>query len=242
MPQGPHRHVSRTIYVLARDPVGAKTRLAPELDAGARTRLASAMLEDVLAAAGGIGDELVVVTDARSIEPVAARAGATTLRLAPGGTNTAAVAAFRDAAARDRATALVLAADLPLLSPDDVAALFAASSSSPVVVAPDRHGRGTNALLLTPPAAIAPAFGPGSLAAHRERASRAGLRSAEVVRRGLSHDVDEIDDLRLVFDDALLGDRTRSCLAALGEHGLVSHPGTARAHDVRSDATAGRRP
>ena len=55
-----------------------------------------------------------------------------------------------------------------------------------VTVVPDRHGTGTNALLLAPPDAIAPAFGPGSRERHAERAERAGLdgrgRAARVAR------------------------------------------------------------
>ena len=44
------------------------------------------------------------------------------------------------------------------------------------MIVPDRHGSGTNGLLLSPPDAIAPSFGPDSCARHRALAERAGAR------------------------------------------------------------------
>src|SRR3970040_1865065 len=43
-----------------------------------------------------------------------------------------------------------------------------------VLAVPDRHGGGTNALLVSPPAAIEPAFGDGSFRAHASAAAAAG--------------------------------------------------------------------
>ena len=45
-----------------------------------------------------------------------------------------------------------------------------------VVIVPDRHGTGTNGLLLAPPDAIAPSFGPDSCERHRALARAAGVR------------------------------------------------------------------
>ena len=88
-----------------------------------------------------------------------------------------------------------------------------------VVIVPDRHGAGTNALLLSPPDVIEPSFGPGSFARHAARAHAAGtvVRVAEI--RSLGLDVDTPDDLR-VLRDALAArpdgaPRTRELLACL---------------------------
>ena len=43
------------------------------------------------------------------------------------------------------------------------------------MIVPDRHGTGTNGLLLAPPDAIAPSFGPGSCERHRALARAAGV-------------------------------------------------------------------
>jgi len=67
--------------------------------------------------------------------------------------------------------------------------------SGRVAIVPDRHGSGTNALLLSPPDAIGPAIGPGSCARHADRARRAGHEVAVEPLDSLGLDVDTPDDL-----------------------------------------------
>ena len=64
-----------------------------------------------------------------------------------------------------------------------------------MVIVPDRHGEGTNALLLSPPDAIEPSFGPGSLARHVAAAEAAGVAHAVERMPTLMIDVDTGDDL-----------------------------------------------
>ena len=75
---------------------------------------------------------------------------------------------------------LLVPGDCPALDPAEVSALLAHDAG--VVIVPDRHGAGTNALLLTPPDVMAPAFGEGSFARHS--GSRAGRGRASAGRRG----------------------------------------------------------
>ena len=65
-----------------------------------------------------------------------------------------------------------------------------------MVLAPDRHGRGTNALLLDPPDVIDPAFGGDSRAGHAWLASSADAAFVEVPDV-LGLDLDTPDDLLL---------------------------------------------
>src|SRR3546814_18344636 len=60
------------------------------------------------------------------------------------------------------------------------------------LLAPDRHGSGTNAIALMAAAPFEFAFGENSLALHR---TTSGRRAAIVRRLGLSLDVDTPDDL-----------------------------------------------
>lgn len=90
---------------------------------------------------------------------------------------------------------LVIAADLPWVSPSDIIALVLAAGPETLVLAPSRDGTGTNALLVPPGVRMRPAYGEGSRAAHRREARRLGLRLAEVVRPGLGFDVDRPEDL-----------------------------------------------
>ncbi len=73
-----------------------------------------------------------------------------------------------------------------------------------VVLVTDRHGTGTNALGLRPPDVIDFAFGPGSRAAHRERAAAAGARYVEL-DGPLTVDLDTPEDL--VFVESVAPER-----------------------------------
>ncbi len=70
---------------------------------------------------------------------------------------------------------VLLAGDCPLLDPRELDRLLTGIPSRYVGIVPDRHGTGTNALLLSPPDAIVPAFGEGSRARHVEAARLAGI-------------------------------------------------------------------
>lgn len=84
---------------------------------------------------------------------------------------------------------LIIHADLPLVTPDDVEALLAAARGGGAI-APDRHGTGVNALALDTGVSIDFRFGPGSFALHREQAALAVF-----ARPGLALDIDTPDDL-----------------------------------------------
>ena len=91
---------------------------------------------------------------------------------------------------------MILPADLPLLTPEDVQAVLEAMGPPPaVVLAPDGHGESTNALLMAPPGVIACRYGPGSFARHLAEAHQAGLEPRIVERRGLAWDLDWPEDL-----------------------------------------------
>jgi 2-phospho-L-lactate guanylyltransferase len=115
---------------------------------------------------------------------------------------------------------LLVPGDCPALDPQEVGTLLESRADPPqVVIVPDRHGSGTNALLLAPPDAVAPSFGAGSLARHaaRARAASATVKVRDVPSLGL--DVDTPDDLaalRAALDTRpSLARRTREVLERL---------------------------
>lgn len=99
---------------------------------------------------------------------------------------------------------LVLFGDLPLLNGDDIRNLV--RRAVPVVIAPDRHGAGTNALFLRL-SAIAPnerfefQFGEGSYARHVAEAHRLGLDVATSISAGTAFDLDTPADLEALLTD-----------------------------------------
>jgi 2-phospho-L-lactate guanylyltransferase len=94
---------------------------------------------------------------------------------------------------------LVLPADLPLITRDDVLTLLGRAGEPPVVViAPDRHQKGTNALLISPIGLIEYDFGINSFQRHCQRAEQAGARLEIVNLPSLGLDLDLPEDLELV--------------------------------------------
>ncbi len=182
---------------------GAKSRLGEPLDAEERAELILALLrrtvEQALQATR-LADVVVVSMDAdllRRVEPL----GAATFLQRSEGLNEG-LAESRDAAAAETTAVMVIPADLPGVAAEAIDHLAEAAELAlgerpgrPVVaLVPDRHGRGTNALLIAPPDAIAFAFGEASRAAHAAAARVAGATYVEV-DGPLSFDLDTPDDL-----------------------------------------------
>lgn len=171
----------------------AKCRLANALGPDARRRLTNAMLRDVLAALAATPglDRIVLATS----EPMAAAFGYPIVDDGGGDLNAAIVRAARVLEAAGVERMLVLPADLPLAKPQEIARLLAAGRETQMVMVPDERRIGTNALLLSPPSAVAPHFGADSRARHAAAAKKMGLTSMELRLPNLGFDVDEPEDL-----------------------------------------------
>ncbi|HEX2414801.1 MAG TPA: 2-phospho-L-lactate guanylyltransferase [Thermoleophilaceae bacterium] len=187
----------RTIAILpVKSFAAAKQRLAGQLGAGSRQALAQAMFSDVLSSLRHVPglDAVVVVTADRVAEAAARGERVQVLRdTEQQGQSQAAAIGIRYALAADYHRVLLVPGDTPLLDPLEVAGLLA--QRSPLAIVPDRHGTGTNALLISPPDAIAPSFGPDSFARHVEAARAAGVEAAVERLSTLMLDVDTPDDL-----------------------------------------------
>ncbi len=184
----------------------AKQRLQHELTAGPRRALAEAMYCDVLVAlrrATSI-DRIVVVSADRGAQQIAGGYGATVLDDQERGHNAAAELAIRWALEAGSERVLLVPGDCPLLDPEELDELISRPvSARSAVIVPDRHGTGTNALLLTPPGSLAPAFGPGSCQRHEANAQSAGTAHEVVEVASLALDVDtpnDLDALRLSLE------------------------------------------
>ncbi len=200
--------MTTTVAIPVRGFEGAKSRLGAVLDAEERHDLVETMLHRTIAAAlatpGVI--EVIVVSPDPEVLALAGVAGARPLPQRSRGLNPALQEA-RAAATGERL--LILPGDLPTITPVDIARVLAAgdeAGSPSVVLVPDRHRRGTNALLLTPPDAIDPAFGGDSRAGHAWLAESADIRLLELPGV-LELDLDTPDDLLLA--EAMRRDGTR---------------------------------
>jgi 2-phospho-L-lactate guanylyltransferase len=172
----------------------AKSRLASVLEPGEREALMRGMLAHVVDAAGrarqiarvclvgpsrhGLPDDIPLLAD-------------------PGrGLNPALQAALDEVADEGVSRVIMVAADLPGVTPREID-LLALAPADAVAIAPDRHGTGTNALSLPLPAArdFTFGFGVNSCAYHRKEAQRLGLKLEIILSPGLEKDIDEPTDL-----------------------------------------------
>ena len=177
----------------------AKSRLSAVLTRDEREILSQQMLIntlDLLREVKEIERTLVVSRDTKALS-IARKHGARTVTEngAPE-LNNALARATVVAQQYDISGVLVIPADLPLMRIDDVEKLISKATDPPVVViAPDRHGRGTNALLSSPPSLIEYDFGIDSFERHVARAKASGVRIVICKNPSIGLDVDLPEDL-----------------------------------------------
>jgi 2-phospho-L-lactate guanylyltransferase len=228
----------RTIAILPVKSLGAaKQRLGGLLGAGSRRALAQAMFLDVMASLRQVPElDAIAVVTADSVAQDAARHERVVV-LEDGsedGQSAAAGIGIRHALAFDFDRALMVAGDTPLLDPRQVSEMLrrAERERLGVVVVPDRHGTGTNALLLSPPNAIDPGFGPGSRERHELRARTLGVPHVVDAVPSLVLDVDTPEDLEALTTELErrrgLAPLTRGTLRQLDRtHARRTHPARA---------------
>jgi len=201
----------RTVAVLpVKSFARAKQRIAGAVAGPDRRILAEAMVEDVLAALAAVDGlhGVVVVTAEIRAHALALEAGASVVPdPREAGQSFAAGVGIEAAVADGADRVLLVPGDCPALDPGEIESLLGSRRAAEVVIVPDRHGSGTNALLLSPPDAVTPTFGHGSFARHAATARAAGatVRVAQVPSLGL--DVDTPGDLAALR--AALGARSQ---------------------------------
>jgi 2-phospho-L-lactate/phosphoenolpyruvate guanylyltransferase len=212
----------------------AKQRLLEAVDRPARAALVKAMLADVLSSVCEAEriERVVVVTGEGRAERIAidhAERVTTPIEVLreprDRGHPEAATLGIVRAKALGAGCVALLPGDCPLLVAAELDAALARMVDGRVAVVPDRHGTGTNALLLAPVDAIGPAFGPGSCARHVERGRAAGYEVAVETLDSLALDLDTPQDLELMASALdLEPPRAPRTAAELARLGLVRSP------------------
>jgi 2-phospho-L-lactate/phosphoenolpyruvate guanylyltransferase len=201
----------------------AKQRLGASVADQLRLELARAMVADVLLALAQTSsiERTIVVTREDSVAQAASELGASVIvDELEAGQSAAATLGVQHALAQGFARVLCVPGDCPALDPAELDALLATSDAAGaplVTILPDRHGTGTNGLLLSPPDAIAPSFGPDSRERHGELAREAGIVARVEPLPSLLLDIDTGADLA-ALRERLAGHseraaRTRAVLA-----------------------------
>ncbi len=194
----------------------AKRRLAGGIDDERREAVVAAMLDDVLEAIGEARsvERTIVVSDEPGARERAAAAGAEVVPdPGEGGHPQAALAGIALAEQHGAECVVLLPGDCPLLESRELDRLLTGVPSSYVAIVPDRHGTGTNALVLAPPRALRPAFGEGSCARHVAAAREAGVPFAVEELASLALDLDTPADI-VALTRELERDRRRAARTA----------------------------
>lgn len=183
----------------------AKQRLEQALPSGTRRALAEAMVADVLTALGRTAaiDEVLVVSADPAAQRLAEGYGVRAID-DPGESGQSQAVARGAGVARELGAerVLCLSGDCPLMLPAELETLLGKPRTAEryAVVIPDRHGTGTNGLLLSPPDALTPSFGPDSFGRHLGLAQQAGLTVETGEVPSLALDVDTPDDLAALHE------------------------------------------
>lgn len=187
----------------------SKQRLAAVLDSEQRRRCCQAMTDDVLSAVTSLSglDGISLVSSAPEAKGLAQRFGVEYLdetALNASGLNAVLEASISELGRRGQQDVMVLHADLPLVTPAELAQVIDQYKTSPtpaMLIAGDRHGTGTNGLIV--PTASKPrlGFGAGSFSKHIEEAARLKLTPLKVVLSGFGRDIDLPEDLDYLINN-----------------------------------------
>ncbi|MFP4438597.1 MAG: 2-phospho-L-lactate guanylyltransferase [Chloroflexaceae bacterium] len=203
-PQSSIRHLHLVIPM--KDLARAKSRLSEILPPDARRTLVLEMLRRVLATLlpGREHHGTVAPADIESVWIMSAdptilalttELGARPLHDPTADLNAALEWARTVVTAAGADALLIIPADVPRITPADLAGLTASlQAGSALVIAPDRAGHGTNALGLRLPSPLPFQFGPDSFAQHLETARRLGLTAQIYASPTLALDVDTPED------------------------------------------------
>ncbi len=205
--------------------VRAKQRLGASVADTLRRELASAMVADVLAAltqCEAITQTIVVTSEPTVAHTALAQGAIVVADDAETGQPAAATLGVRRALREGFERVLCVPGDCPALDPAELDVLLGAHADDDqppaVLIVPDRHGSGTNGLLLAPPDAISPSFGPDSCERHRALALAAGVACRVERVPSLLLDIDtgaDLDALRARLAGHPAGAlRTRAVLGA----------------------------
>lgn len=170
-----------------------KSRLASVLSMAERSALVRRMLDRVLTAlrSARCVDHIIVVTPERE---TGLPDDIEVLNDEGLGLNEA-VELATDALASRFDASIIVAADIPYISPEEIDSLVNQARGYDMVVVPDRRGEGTNALWLRLPSSVSPQYGPHSAELHLGIAALRSLRAIQIEISGLSHDIDTPEDL-----------------------------------------------
>lgn len=175
----------------------SKKRLSTILSPRDRRSLAVVMLEDVLKALKSSAvHQIVVISPDSTVHLIANMFDVTCLSENRLGLNLAIEQATKWCIQHQSDSALILPADVPFVSPEDIAHIIEFGVQTPsLVLSPSRNG-GTNALFRRPADLMEASFGPNSYKRHIKEALEKGIEPKIYRSQRVSTDIDSEEDLK----------------------------------------------
>lgn len=180
----------------------AKARLAKVLSADERRALMLAMARDVLTALSRSKHLTGILIVSRTTEADALAQTFGTERCAESPTANLAQALIQASdyllSQLHASGAMIVPADVPLITPEEVDAVLAQHQQ--VTVIPDDENLGTNCLICSPPNCIGYVFDGRSFKPHVDAAFAAGITPTILPSAGFALDIDTPDDLKALLE------------------------------------------
>jgi 2-phospho-L-lactate guanylyltransferase len=175
----------------------AKSRLSSILTDDERKHFCVKMLEDVLETVNSTNHphETVVISKDPTVSKIAKNFEAAYLKERKTGLNKAVSEAVDWCIEMGAVSVLVLPADIPSVIPTELERIFTLGEKASMVISSSRNGKGTNALLLTPPNVSPIFYGPHSFQRHIKEAKKLKISCRRYTSPGLALDIDTIEDL-----------------------------------------------
>jgi len=180
----------------------SKRRLSPILTPKDRGKLTLVMLEDVLSAIkASTAQKILVVGSDIAVRELANTFGAIYTNEETTGLNTAVTDSIDWCMRKGADSVLVLPADIPMISPEDINTIIKLGnySESTVVLSPSNNG-GTNALFQKPPQLILARFGPKSFDKHIKQARDKGIPLKLHYSSSVAFDIDSEQDVKRLLE------------------------------------------
>jgi len=196
----------RAILIPVKEFRRSKERLAPHYSEDERAALARALCEDIFEIVAQVRvDRVYVVSGEAYALDLARQRDWRAIHEREQISESASVDGASRLCTGEGVRALLrLPIDIPLVTPADIEALFAALEPAPsVVIVPSRDGTGTNALLRSPPDLFPSHFGPDSFTLHLNEAEQVGAKIKIIRNERIALDIDEPKDLRAAADRGL---------------------------------------
>ena len=190
-------HVTVFVIIPVKRLDNAKSRLSSLLTDDERKQFCLKMLEDVLRTVKSTkrAHETVVVSKDPMVSEIAKNFDAAYLKERKTGLNKTVSEAIDWCVKRGATSVLFLPADIPLVAPTDLNRIFTLREKASMVISPSRNGKGTNALLLTPPNVSPTFYGPRSFQRHIKEAKKLKISFHRYRSPRIALDIDTVEDL-----------------------------------------------